>query len=95
VIGEMLAGGGLVLAGAVAGRFTPGRRRHPKAIKPICGCTHHHSFHDQKTGQCHGKMRGDPLMYYASGTANEYKQIPCTCCQYSGPEPIPEIASSS
>jgi hypothetical protein len=76
----MLTGGGLFLLGAIFGRYLPGRRKGPKLPKPVCGCEHNLSFHDPRTGACHGKIyRGGGL--YAS----------CTCKQYSGPQPLPVI----
>lgn len=50
---SLLTGAGLVFLGYGSGRV--GRvRRHPKppkAPKPVCGCGHHHSFHDGD-GRC-------------------------------------------
>lgn len=90
---ELLAGGGLVLLGAAIGRWMPGRHRYhrPRSIRPICGCEHHHSFHDPKTGECHGLMDGNPIKYDTWKDPTAYEQVPCTCRQYSGPEPLPEM----
>jgi hypothetical protein len=73
---ELIDGAAIMAAGVIIGRFLPARRRRPReVIEPVCGCTHHHSFHDPETGECHGEVRG---------------QMRCTCRQYSGPVPLPE-----
>ena len=83
-----------VIIGVLLGRFLPNRRkglRSAKQPEPICGCDHHHGFHDPKTGECHGLMDGDPATYYSHGPAASYKQVRCSCRQYSGPVPMPEF----
>lgn len=49
---EMLAGGALVAAGYLIGRYMPGRRRTPKPPQPICGCGHELAYHDPERGVC-------------------------------------------
>jgi hypothetical protein len=72
----LLAGGGLVAAGAVLQRVIPARRRKHGPVKPICGCRHHRSFHANGIGMCsHQSTWSDP----------------CTCSKYVGPEPLPEL----
>jgi len=87
----MLDGAAILAAGFLLGRFLPARRRRPKApepIEPVCGCKHHHSFHDPKTGICHGtKGVAAPRADY--NIPQHYVDIPCTCRQYTGPEPLP------
>ena len=61
-----------------------------KAPKPVCGCSHHLSFHDPKTRECHGLMKGAPVKFNAWSEPTAWSQVPCTCRQYSGPEPLPE-----
>jgi len=76
-----------VIIGVLLGRFLPNRRRGPKPpepVKPICGCGHHHSFHDPATGKCAS------LMYVPATAARYSHHEPCTCKQYGGPEPLPE-----
>jgi hypothetical protein len=80
---ELLAGGGLTALGFVLGRL-PGRRRGPKPVEAICGCEHHHSYHDPKTGECHAVENEG----FWGGQAH-YERCPCR--QYSGPVPIPEM----
>lgn len=80
--------GALVAIGAfLAGQWLPRphrpHRRHVRASKPVqamCGCKHHHSYHDPKTGECHGRV------YVGMSTYED-----CTCKQYSGPVPMPEF----
>ena len=77
----------VALAGVLLGRFLPNRRKGPKPqkpVEPLCGCDHHHSYHDPKTGECHGRNQ---IGYWAS----QYHYEPCTCRQYSGPVPVPEF----
>lgn len=84
----MLLGAAIFAVGALFGRLMPARRKHPKPPKPpepICGCKHHHSFHDPKTGKC------SALMYVPSTMMQDSRHIPCTCRQYSGPVPLSEV----
>jgi hypothetical protein len=77
--------GALIAAGAfLAGQWLPRpHRKHVRAPKPVqamCGCKHHHSYHDPKMGECHGRV------YVGMGAYED-----CTCKQYSGPVPLPEV----
>lgn len=84
-----------VVIGVLLGRFLPSRRRKTpeprKSPEPICGCDHHHGFHDSKTGECHGQVDGNPVKYNEYGRPMAYEQVRCSCRQYSGPVPIPEF----
>ena len=85
-----------VIIGVLLGRFLPNRRKGPKPAEPVepyCGCDHHHSFHDPKTGECHGRVRGEPTKFddYASRNPVAWAQVQCSCKQYSGPVPMPEF----
>lgn len=76
-----------VIVGVLLGRFLPNRRKGPKPAKPVepvCGCDHHHSYHDPGTGKCHGRKE---IGYWSS----QYHYENCTCRQYSGPQPMPEF----
>jgi len=82
------AGAAIFAAGLVSGRFMPGRRKTgaPKPVEAVCGCDHHHSFHDPATGRCAGQV-------YIDGSRGSYgvaRHVQCTCRQYSGPVPMPE-----
>ena len=81
-----------VIIGVLLGRFLPNRRKGPKApkpVRPLCGCAHHHSFHDPQTGQCHGTIQVErPRVSY--NVPLQFDDAPCTCRQYSGPLPMPE-----
>ena len=88
-----------VVVGLLLGRFLPNRRKAPKPpkparpVRPVCGCGHHHSFHDPKTGECHGQVRGEPTEFdrYPSRSPVAWAQVQCSCRQYSGPVPMPEF----
>ena len=75
----------VALAGVLLGRFLPNRRKGPKVPEPVCGCGHHHSFHDRQTGRC-----GHVKRVYLGGGHYGHPDA-CTCKQYSGPQPIPEF----
>ena len=81
-----------VIVGVLLGRFLPNRRKGPKAAKapqPVCGCGHHHSYHDLASGECSAAVEV-PARYNPYGSVIAYKQAPCGCRQYSGPVPLPE-----
>ena len=81
-----------VIIGVLLGRFLPNRRKGPKPPpEPVCGCGHHHSYHDPATGECHGQTKGDPIKFDIGGYATAYKQVQCSCKQYSGAVPLPEF----
>lgn len=82
----MLVGGGLVLVGWVLGRINR-KSKTPKTPRAVCGCKHHHAHHDPKTGECNG-TREVATKFNTIGTEIAWKEVPCTCKQYSGPEPI-------
>lgn len=71
--------------------------KEPRAIKsprPICGCTHHLSYHDRKTGECNNFQPG---VEYKNEDGGPKGLVTCRCKQYIGPEPytqyyVPEIA---
>src|SRR5690348_9125161 len=99
----MLAGGGLVFLGMCIGRFMPARRRGPKTPKPslpICGCDHHLSMHDPKTGECNEKVpgtrvpvrdeKGKPVKDNWGEVIFTTEGVSCPCKQYTGPQPLPE-----
>ena len=71
----------LVLAVASFGIALTARRRLARPalpeVQPICGCTHHASYHDE-TG-CH--------FIDLEGYRQETE---CGCRKYMGPEPLPE-----
>jgi hypothetical protein len=82
----------VALIGVLVGRFLPNRRKGPKPAKPpepICGCTHHYSYHDPQTGECGAGVRV-PSRYNDYGAVTAWKTAECACLQYSGPQPLPE-----
>lgn len=89
----MIEGALILLAGIAIGRVIRLRARprayKPKVVQPICGCKHHYSMHDPKTGICSGGFDewGDAVNYQRVGKKDG---TPCTCKVYSGPQPLPE-----
>jgi hypothetical protein len=89
----MLAAAVIAVTAFLAGQWLPRprlRRGMPKPPRPICGCDHHHSFHDPADGTCHGTVQIE-TGWGEYGAAREWKQGPCPCKQYSGPLPLPEF----
>ena len=62
-----------------------GRRRPRKQAKAVCGCKHHYSFHDPKTGKCMKAING----YWN----DQHRRIEttCSCVKYYGPIPIDDF----
>jgi hypothetical protein len=90
VIAEALAGllgGGVV---AVAERLWP-RQRPPKAPEAICGCEHHLSMHDLKTGACHEQVQTDEEIFSHDNRFLAYKVAQCSCRHYVGPQLLSTI----
>jgi hypothetical protein len=88
----LLAGAFIFAIGILFSRLLPGRRPAlPRSPRPVCGCDHHHSFHDTKTGECHQTVDGTPVHFDKWGDADAWEQVRCTCRRYSGPEPIPSL----
>jgi hypothetical protein len=86
----VLEGTLILLVGILIGicvRSLPGKRRNLQQVKPVCGCEHHYSMHDPKTGACHSEIT--VTTYDEHGLWNGRTYRPCTCRQYSGPEPLP------
>jgi hypothetical protein len=63
------------------------RRDRANKDKPICGCTHHHAYHDPRTGICKGTVRRGKGL--DDNLTRIYSYHECNCQQYSGP--MPEI----
>lgn len=78
----------VAIIGVLVGRFLPNRRKGPKpAPEPVCGCEHHHSYHDRSTGAC--GWEGTRFIGTVNGIA-QYAATGCACRSYSGPVPLPE-----
>lgn len=60
----------------------------PKPVQPVCGCRHHFSFHDPKTGECHNYQEGVVERDVKTGSTT---MIQCKCRRYVGPEPLPDL----
>jgi len=92
----VITGALLLAAGTALGwllRSLPARRRGPKPVEAVCGCGHHHSFHDPADGTCHGTVK-TATHWNSSGDERMWRQDPCTCKQYSGALPLPEYFAS-
>lgn len=101
MIEGILIGAGVFLWGFITGRYWPARRKGPKPVKPLCGCGHHHSYHDPKTGECHATKsaaevpirdeKGRPVRDRWGDVQTTRERGPCGCRHYSGPQPLPEF----
>lgn len=80
--GALIALGGTVL-GFLLGRFRRAPKAAPKPGGPICGCSHHASYHDGRKG-CHAQVRLKGIDGWLGDTG------PCECRAYTGPQPLPE-----
>ena len=80
----------VALIGVLVGRFLPNRRKTPEPVRPVCGCGHHHSYHDLASSECHATVRGKAIKFNAWAEPMAWDQIQCSCKQYSGPVPLPE-----
>lgn len=58
------------------------KSKEPEEPKAICGCEHHHCFHDE-SGCGYDRTR-----YSNDGTPNT---VTCGCKRYTGPEPLPTV----
>jgi hypothetical protein len=86
----VLEGALILLAGIAIGWFLrslPPRRKDPKPVEAVCGCTHHHSMHDPQTGACNAAVEVPVYNQYGGHAGKEYAD--CACVRYSGPEPMP------
>lgn len=78
---ELLIGAGIAWASGFVG-WVIGRRRprSSQSIQPVCGCTHHLSFHGHD-GVCTA-MRQAPTKFNPFGEAVAWKEVPCGCGKY-------------
>jgi hypothetical protein len=79
---EMLIGAGIAWASGLVG-WMLGRRRPPRLrppAVPVCGCTHHLSFHGHD-GVC-GAMREVPTKFDGYGDPIAFKEVVCGCRKY-------------
>lgn len=58
--------------------------------EPVCGCTHHYSFHDPKTGLCMHTGRTE-TRWDEFGTPYKWENKQCGCQRYIGPEPLASL----
>lgn len=56
--------------------------------EPICGCTHHHCFHDEN-----GCGQVKSYFHYSDnrGIPSDQTDVQCGCKRYTGPEPLPQV----
>lgn len=89
---SLVAGAAILTVGWLVGYLTgrrAARRRLDAPQQPICGCRHHRSMHDPKTGECYASVRQDRWNKYGDHTG--YNHVACACQQYVGPEPIQSV----
>jgi hypothetical protein len=90
--------GATSIASTIRGSFEDKRKAKERALRgpePVCGCTHHLSFHDAASGQCHAQVT---IKVHDSENGSRKENATCTCRRYIGPEPIsgyyaPEITA--
>lgn len=72
------------------------RRRTPKELVPVCGCKHHLSNHDPKTGACNTMTVSKSLIRYDDNDNPVYEKqnLPCPCRHYVGPVPAEMMLAS-
>jgi hypothetical protein len=87
---EMVTGAALLGIGLLAGRRNRAPRK-PDKQSYICGCDHELAFHDPSTGECHGKVRGNPLKYDTFREPTAWEQVQCSCRQYDGPPNLDNV----
>jgi hypothetical protein len=93
---DMIAGALIALGAFLAGQWLPrphrrrGQPKPPKPVAPVCGCSHHYSYHDPKTGECHGTV-AVPVKWSQYGDERAWRNEPCGCRVYTGPQPLPEF----
>jgi hypothetical protein len=60
----------------------------PKEPKAICGCEHHHCFHDEEGGGCdHTSL----IKAFDAFGIEHHKAVRCKCKRYTGPVPLPTV----
>lgn len=78
--------------GKLSGRRS--RASGTERVKATCECRHALSFHDPKTGECHGRVNGDPVAYDAYNDPTAWESVRCSCRQYVGPIPPEQMLAS-
>src|SRR5215211_3517914 len=53
----------------------------PREPQAICGCEHHHCFHDENGCEYVREYYGD----------SQVRRVTCSCKRYTGPEPLPTV----
>lgn len=93
----MIEGALILLFGIIIGRVMPSRigSTKQKALEAKCGCDHHLSKHDPKTGTCAGTVTNPNFSFdHYTHARNNPKVIPCPCKQYVGPTPAEQFFST-
>lgn len=86
---ELLVGAGVAFCSGWIGYGVGRRNRRPATVEPICHCTHMIGMHRDLTGECMATVDGPkPERENTWGKVITWKQVPCACQHYSGPELI-------
>lgn len=69
-------------------------RRAIEGPDPICGCGHHHAYHDPREGDCRQFVKtavewGEDI--YGDESVTRWEAKKCPCARYSGPEPMAQV----
>lgn len=80
------------------------KRRALEGPEPVCGCGHHHAYHDPTEGPCQQLVKTAVEwgrdFYDEKEVVTRWESRTCPCVRYSGPEPmtqmyLPQIASTA
>lgn len=83
---------GLLLTVRKAKRKPSATIQQPRSVfrleepKAICGCEHHHCFHDED-----GCGHVSQVRTFDTFRFEYYKNTRCKCKRYTGPEPLPRV----
>lgn len=86
---ELVVGAGVALGSYLTGFLVGRANRRPRTVEPICHCTHMIGAHQDMTGECMATVDGSkPEREDTWGRVTTWKQVPCACQHYTGPELI-------
>lgn len=78
------------IAGYLAGRSRARVAGVAEMPKAVCPCDHPIGFHADLTGPCNGTV-DVPIKWNDYGEERAWRQDPCPCGHYTGPELISQV----